>query len=169
MINRIFLIGYMGSGKTSMGKLLAENLQFTYIDMDAHIEKKYHRTVTDIFTQMGESKFREIERDCLHETADFENVVISTGGGTPCFFDNMEYMNTKGITVYLKLTPEQLVVRLENSRKGKRPLLADRKGNDLLKFIEQGLNAREPFYNRAQRMISGTDEEMVREIISFKI
>ncbi len=169
MVNRIFLIGYMGSGKTSMGKLLAESLHFTFEDMDARIEKKYHRTVSEIFNQMGESKFREIERDCLHETADFENVVISTGGGTPCFFDNMEYMNAKGITVYLRLTAEQLATRLENSRKGKRPLLADRKGDELLRFIQQGLNAREPFYNKAQRIVSGTDEEMVSKIISFSI
>lgn len=163
-MDRIFLIGYMGSGKTSMGKLLAENLQFTFVDMDAHIEKKYHRTVSEIFTQMGEEKFREIERECLHEIADFEKTVISTGGGTPCFFDNMEYMNNRGLTVYLKLTPDQLVIRLETSRKGKRPLLADRKGEELKIFIEQGLKSREPFYNRAQKIVSGTDEEMVQKI-----
>ena len=163
-MDRIFLIGYMGSGKTSMGKLLAENLQFSFIDMDVHIEKKYHRTVSEIFTQMGEAKFREIERECLHEVADFEKTVISTGGGTPCFFDNMDHMNSRGMTVYLRLTPEQLAVRLENSRKGKRPLLADRKGEELRQFIENGLKTREPFYNCAQKIISGTDEEMVEKI-----
>ncbi|MCE5331904.1 MAG: shikimate kinase [Bacteroidales bacterium] len=163
-MERIFLIGYMGSGKTCMGKMLAQQLNYVFVDMDAQIEKKYHKAVSQIFAEMGEDKFREIERECLHEVADFERTVISTGGGAPCFFDNMDYMNSQGFTVYLKLTPEQLVTRLELSRAGKRPLLGNRKGEDLRLFIEEGLVAREPFYSQAQLIVSGTDEEMMKQV-----
>lgn len=154
----------MGSGKTYLGKMLAQQLDYVFVDMDALIEKKYHKAVSQIFAEMGEDKFREIERECLHEVADFEKTVISTGGGTPCFFDNMDYMNSHGFTVYLKLSPEQLVTRLESSRAGKRPLLGNRKGEDLRLFIEEGLVAREPFYSQAQLIVSGTDEEMMKQV-----
>ncbi len=154
----------MGSGKTYMGKMLAQQLDYVFVDMDALIEKKYHKAVSQIFAEMGEDKFREIERECLHEVADFEKTVISTGGGAPCFFDNMDYMNSHGFTVYLKLSPEQLVTRLESSRAGKRPLLGNRKGEDLRLFIEEGLVAREPFYSQAQLIVSGTDEEMMKQV-----
>ncbi len=163
-MERIFLIGYMGSGKTYMGKMLAQQLDYVFVDMDALIEKKYHKAVSQIFAEMGEDKFREIERECLHEVADFEKTVISTGGGAPCFSDNMDYMNSHGFTVYLKLSPEQLVTRLESSRAGKRPLLGNRKGEDLRLFIEEGLVAREPFYSQAQLIVSGTDEEMMKQV-----
>ncbi|MGB4415147.1 MAG: shikimate kinase [Paludibacter sp.] len=163
-MERIFLIGYMGSGKTYLGKMLAQQLDYVFVDMDALIEKKYHKAVSQIFAEMGEDKFREIERECLHEVADFEKTVISTGGGAPCFFDNMDYMNSHGFTVYLKLSPEQLVTRLESSRAGKRPLLGNRKGEDLRLFIEEGLVAREPFYSQAQLIVSGTDEEMMKQV-----
>lgn len=154
----------MGSGKTYLGKMLAQQLDYVFVDMDALIEKKYHKAVSQIFAEMGEDKFREIERECLHEVADFEKTVISTGGGAPCFFDNMDYMNSHGFTVYLKLSPEQLVTRLESSRAGKRPLLGNRKGEDLRLFIEEGLVAREPFYSQAQLIVSGTDEEMMKQV-----
>ena len=147
-----------------MGKILAQQLGFAFVDMDAHIEEKYHKSVSQIFAEMGEAQFRLIERDCLHEVAEFEKTVISTGGGVPCFFDNMEYMNERGLTIYLQLTPEQLAVRLASSRIGKRPLLGDRKGEELRLFIEQGLGIRSPFYEKAQRIVSGTDEEIIAQI-----
>jgi shikimate kinase len=98
-MERVFLVGYMGSGKTSMGKILAHQLGFAFVDMDAHIEEKYHKSVSQIFAEMGETQFRLIERDCLHEVAEFEKTVISTGGGVPCFFDNMEYMTERKVPV----------------------------------------------------------------------
>jgi len=167
-MNRFFLVGYMGSGKTSMGKLLADKLGYTFVDMDARIEEKYLKTVSDIFAEMGQDKFREMERDCLHEVATFENVVISTGGGAPCFFDNMDYMNHHGITVYLNLSIPQLVERLSSSRPGKRPLIDGLKGEYLEQFIVDALAIRQPFYSKAQIHISGTDEEMVEKITSIK-
>ena len=166
-MERIFLIGYMGSGKTTMGKMLAQKMNFVFVDMDAMIEEKYHKTVSQIFAEMGQDKFREIERQCLHEAAEFQNTVIATGGGAPCFFDNMEFMNSKGLTVYLKMTPQQLATRLESSKAGKRPLLADRKGEELRKFIQEGLEMRELFYEKAQIKITGTDDEMLEKVLSL--
>lgn len=164
IMKRIFLIGYMGSGKTSMGVKLAEILGFQFVDMDHHIEEKYLKSVSQIFAELGQDEFREIERKCLHEVAEFEDSVIATGGGAPCFFDNMEYMNQHGLTIYIQLSVEQLAVRLETSRAGKRPLLANRKGEDLRKFIEDGLTMREKFYSQAMYSVSGTDEEMLQKI-----
>lgn len=166
-MNRVFLIGYMGSGKTTMGKLLAPMLEYEFVDMDAYIEEKYHKSVTQIFADEGEEKFRQIERQCLHEIAEFEKVVIATGGGAPCFFDNMEFMNQQGMTVYIKMTAEQLSARLETSRPGKRPLIEGKKGEELRAFIQAGLAKREPFYDLAKIYVTGTDDDMATQIKSF--
>ncbi len=163
-MNRIFLIGYMGSGKTTIGKLLAERLNYTFVDMDTHIEEKYFKSVSQIFAELGERQFRLLEQQCLHEVSEFENVVIATGGGAPCFFDNMEYMNSHGITVYINITVEQLAIRLENSRTNKRPLLANRKGEELNTFIAEGLAKRESFYKKAYLSATGSDEEILNQI-----
>ena len=164
LMKRIFLIGYMGSGKTSMGIKLAENLGLTFVDMDHHIEEKYHKTVSQIFAESGQDAFRKLEQNCLHEVAEFENCVIATGGGAPCFFDNMEFMNTHGLTVYLSLSAEQLATRLELSRAGKRPLIANKQGDELRQFIGEGLSAREAFYKQAKVSVSGSDEEILTNI-----
>ncbi|OJV38352.1 MAG: shikimate kinase [Bacteroidales bacterium 36-12] len=163
-MSRIFLIGYMGSGKSAMGKLLADKLGLTFIDLDAYIENKYRRTIANIFADEGETAFREMEKNCLHEVSDFEDVVIATGGGAPCFFDNMEHMNSCGETIYLRLTPEHLVQRLSSSKAGVRPLLQNKKGNELLQQITELLKIREPFYMQAQLIIEGSDEEIERQI-----
>ncbi len=127
-MNRIFLIGYMGSGKTTVGQLLAEKLGYTFLDMDTYIEGKMFKSVSQIFAELGEEQFRLLEQRSLHEIGEIENVVIATGGGAPCFYDNMEYMNRMGTTIYLKLSPVELSERLETFRTNKRPLLANRKG-----------------------------------------
>lgn len=163
-MKRIFLIGYMGSGKTSMGIKLAENLGLTFVDMDHHIEEKYHKTVSQIFEESGQDAFRKMEQNCLHEVAEFENCVIATGGGAPCFFDNMTFMNVHGLTVYLNLSPDQLAERLEMSRAGKRPLIANKKGSELRQFIADGLSVREAFYKQARVSVSGTDDEILANI-----
>ena len=105
---RIIIVGYMGSGKTTVGKALAQDLNLTFYDLDWYIESRMHKTVPQIFAEKGEEGFRKIEHNMLHEVAEFEDVIISCGGGTPCFFDNMDYMNGQGDTVYLKATPEVL-------------------------------------------------------------
>ena len=147
--------------------MLAQKINYVFVDMDVMIEEKYHKTVSQIFAEMGQEQFREIERMCLHEVAEFQNTIIATGGGAPCFFDNMEFMNSKGLTVYLKMTPDQLATRLESSKAGKRPLLADRKGEELRKFIQEGLETRELFYEKARIKITGTDDEMLEKVLNL--
>ncbi|MDD3321026.1 MAG: shikimate kinase [Paludibacter sp.] len=164
-MNRIFLIGYMGSGKSTIGKLLAAKLNYSFVDMDAYIEEKQFKSVSQIFAEKGENEFRLLEQKCLHEVAEFEDVIISTGGGAPCFFDNMEYMKLRGLTVYLNLTANELKDRLESSKANKRPLLANRKGDELLKFISEGLSKREPFYLQAEVHIKNNSEEKIVEKI----
>jgi len=166
-MTRIFLIGYMGSGKTTIGKLLAAKMGYNFVDMDKHIEEKTFKSVSQIFAEQGENEFRQLEKECLHEIGEFERVIISTGGGVPCFFDNMEYMNNRGITIYLKLTPAQLANRLETSKANKRPLLAERKGDELIRFIADTLEVREPFYNRAAFHTNGTIDEIVSQIYNY--
>jgi len=163
-MNRIFLIGYMGSGKTTVGQLLATQLGYSFIDMDNHIEGKLFKSVSQIFAELGEDQFRLLEKQCLHEVAEFDQVVISTGGGVPCFFDNMKYMNKQGVTVYLKLSSADLAERLEQSHANKRPLLANRKGEELLHFISEELAKREPFYSQAAFSVSGEIESTVSQI-----
>lgn len=155
-MNRIFITGYMGSGKSTIGKMLSTKLGFTFIDLDIYIETKYHKTISQIFSENGEEKFRQIEQRCLHEVAEFENSVIATGGGTPCFFDNIEFMNSCGKTFYIQLTAQLLTNRLESSLYGKRPLLSDKKGTELYKLIVDGLNKRNPFYLKSKYIVDGS-------------
>ncbi|MEG1543164.1 MAG: shikimate kinase [Tannerellaceae bacterium] len=147
-MKRIFLIGYMGAGKTTVGKDLSKRMGLSFIDLDCEIESRYHRTVRQLFVERGEEAFREIERRMLHEVAMFEDVLVSTGGGAPCFFDNMEYMNANGTTVYLKVSVEELVKRLEISKQT-RPVLKGRSGEELKAFVAKNLELRTSFYNRA--------------------
>ena len=149
---RIILIGYMGAGKTTIGKALAKALGVTFYDLDWYIETRMRRTVKQIFDSEGEEGFRRIEHNMLHEVAEFENVVLSCGGGTPCFFDNMEYMNATGRTFYLKATPDTIINHLKMSR-GDRPLLKDKSPEELRTFITEQLAAREQWYAQAQETV----------------
>ena len=163
---RIFLTGYMGAGKTTLGKAFARKLNIPFIDLDWYIEERFHKTVGELFTERGEAGFREIERNMLHEVAEFENVVISTGGGAPCFFDNMEFMNGAGQTVYLKVSVEELAKRLELC-KSTRPILKGRSGDELKAFIAESLEKREPFYSKASIVFDA--EEMMTDQDVYKI
>ena len=138
----------MGAGKTTAGRELAKKMGLDFIDLDHFIQARYQKTVGQLFQESGEEGFRNIERNILHEVGEFEDVVISAGGGTPCFFDNMEYMNTVGTTVYLKASPEALSARL-NTCKDKRPLIKDKNEEELYTFVCETLNKREPFYMQA--------------------
>ena len=121
-MTRIFLTGYMGAGKTTLGKAYARALGLEFIDLDWYIESRYHRTISQLFAEQGEEKFRQIERNMLREAGEFENVVLSTGGGTPCFFDNMAYMKEQGQTVFLDVPVEVLFRRLRVAKQ-QRPIL----------------------------------------------
>lgn len=148
-MTRIFLIGYMGVGKTTAGRELAKLLNLEFVDLDHFIQNRYNKTIGQLFEEFGEDGFREIENKVLKEVAQFENVVISTGGGAPCFYDNMEVMNHAGITVYMKASPELLSERL-NLCKEKRPLIKDKSEEELLLFVTNNLNHREVHYSQAQ-------------------
>ena len=148
-MTRIILVGYMGAGKTTIGKALSQELGIVFYDLDWYIENRMRKTVTQIFAEKGEEGFRLIEHNMLHEIAEFENVIISCGGGTPCFFDNMDYLNEQGQVIYLKATPEVLYKHLLMS-KGERPLLKGKNPEELITFIREQLEKREIFYNKAR-------------------
>ena len=148
----IIIIGYMGAGKTTVGKALAKELGVMFYDLDWYIESRMHKTVKQIFDEMGEEGFRHIEHNMLHEVAEFENVVVSCGGGTPCFYDNMDYMNQAGETIYLKASPETLHAHLKMG-KGVRPLLLNKTPEEVDVFIREQLKQREPFYEKAKHII----------------
>lgn len=149
---RIILIGFMGAGKTTVGKALAAELGVPFYDLDWFITTRYRRSVSEIFAERGEEGFRDLERRMLHETAEFEDIVLSCGGGTPCFFDNMEYMNSLADTIYLKATPEVLAVHLRMG-KGKRPLLEGKSPTELEEYVREMLQNREPYYTQAKHTI----------------
>ena len=148
-MTRIILIGYMGAGKTTLGRALASKLGITFIDLDNYIEQRFRKNITQIFAEKGEDGFREIERRMLHEVAEFEDVIISTGGGTPCFFDNIDFMNSMGLTVHLQVPLDRLHTRLSIARR-QRPLIREKNDEELLEFITEQLAKREPFYSKAQ-------------------
>ena len=166
-MKRIFLIGYMGSGKTTLGKAYARAMQLQFIDLDWYIEERFHKTVQELFEERKEDGFREIERNMLHEVAEFEDVIIACGGGTPCFFDNMEYMNGKGETVFLDASPEVLFRRLKIA-KSKRPLLMDKSDEELMDVMQNALRVRIPFYSQAKYVFNAESLED-REQISCSV
>ena len=151
---RIFLIGYMGAGKTTLGKAFARAMGLTFVDLDWYIEERYHKTVSQIFAERGEDGFRELEKRMLHEASDFEDVVISVGGGTPCFFDNMDYMNQVGETVFLDVDNQVLFRRLKVAKQ-QRPLLANKTDEELMAFIQEALEKRLPHYTKAKYVFNG--------------
>ena len=151
-MKRIFIIGYMGAGKTTVGKALAKELNIEFYDLDWYIEARMRKTVKQIFDEQGEEGFRRIENNMLHEVGEFENVIISCGGGTPCFFDNMDFMNKQGETVYLKATPEVLYGHLKMG-KTIRPLLLNKTPEEVQVFIKEQLQKREAFYTKAKHTL----------------
>ena len=155
---RIFLTGYMGAGKTTLGKAFARQMNIPFVDLDWYIEERFHKTVGELFTERGETGFRELERNMLHEVAEFENVVISTGGGAPCFFDNMEFMNRTGKTVFLDVHPDVLFRRLRVAKQ-QRPILQGKQDDELKEFIIRALEKRTPFYSQAQYVFNADELE----------
>jgi shikimate kinase len=152
----IYIIGFMGSGKSTAGKKLASALEWTFIDLDRKIEERAGKTIPQIFSQDGEDHFRTIEADVLKSMESLSETVVSTGGGTPCHGDNMDFMLGTGITIYLKMTAAHLTQRLLNSS-GERPLLKNVPDDKLIFFIEEKLAYREKWYSRANITIEGTD------------
>lgn len=148
---KVFLIGFMGSGKSTVGKVSAKKLGLKFLDLDSFIEEQEGKSIREIFSFYGEEKFRLLEKEALAKVSAFEDdLLIATGGGCPCFFDNMELMNQIGLTVYLKISLGRLVSRLKNGM-DERPLLNE--VSDLYEFISAKLEEREPFYSKAQLIL----------------
>lgn len=166
----------MGSGKTTVGRQLALSLGLSFYDLDWYIEMRFRRTIEQIFKEKGEEGFRTIEFNMLREVAEFEDIVLSCGGGTPCFGDNMDYINSKGETIYLQAAPEVLAAHL---RMGKvvRPLIQGKNDEELLQYIRQSLAEREPYYLQAKHTLDvslldnhdkiKTTVELLREILGL--
>ena len=150
----VYLIGFMGSGKARYGKRLAEEMQFNFVDTDILIEQKEKLEITEIFKTKGEDYFRKIERKSLLEAVEFNDVVISAGGGTPCFFDNMQIMNNSGLTIYIRQGANCLYHRLNRSKKF-RPLVQNMTHFQLIEYLETILEKRKPFYEQAKYNILG--------------
>lgn len=167
-MTRLILIGFMGSGKTTLGRALAKELGLTFIDLDNYIELRRCKSINRIFEESGEDGFRTIERNLLHEVCEFENVVISAGGGTPCFFDNIDYMNAQGTAIYLQVSNERLLERLRIA-KSRRPLLKDKNDEEIKAFIEEQLARREKYYLQADYTFASDrleDKEQIAESVA---
>lgn len=145
----IFIVGMPACGKSTFGRALARALGRHYIDLDTYIENRFHTSVREIFAVRGEAEFRRLEATMLRETAELENVVVATGGGTPCHAANMEYMNRSGTTVWLQASIERLEQRIRQNPL-KRPLLAGLHGQMLHTRLKSMLTEREPHYAQAQ-------------------
>jgi len=156
---KIFLIGFMGSGKSTTGKRLASQLKWSFVDLDEKIESMEGMNIPAIFSLKGESFFRKLESEALRELQSESRIVISTGGGTPCFGDNMEFMLESGLTIYLRMTPSGLKRRLVRSSEG-RPLLKDIDKGDLDQFIAGKLADREKWYSRAEITIDVPNSDL---------
>lgn len=169
---RVYLIGFMGSGKSTLGRVLAQKLGYEHIDLDRCVEAYALATIPEIFARDGgEAQFRSYESQCLQVcTAENDNVVISTGGGTPCFGGNMDLMCGSGLTIYLKLEPKMLAARLAVS-KTKRPLLAGKNEEQIEQFIIESLAAREVYYNRSSIIFANPSRDVSRlyELVKYEI
>lgn len=144
----VFLIGYMGCGKSSLGRKIAARTGFDFIDMDRQIEQRYGTSVSEIFAAKGQAWFRDEERQTLLEFEDLSaDTIVATGGGAPCFGDNMQTMKRIGKTVYLKMSPEKIVGRLSPRGREKRPIIRGMNDEQLLCFIKENLPQREQYYN----------------------
>lgn len=149
----------MGSGKSTLGRKLAKKLNYPIIDSDSEIEKIESRSIQEIFTTNGEEYFRKIERDFILNLNSQNHFVLSTGGGLPCFNDNMELLNQMGDTFYLKLNPFELTKRLLNS-KTQRPLIVGKNEEELYQYIKSTLKERLPFYEKAKYSVGGKQQNV---------
>lgn len=162
---RIYLIGMPASGKTTFGKQLAESLSYQFVDMDDELVKVEGKSIPQIFTEHGEAYFRALEQRILHELLP-DQTVISTGGGAPCFFDNMEFIEQHGISIFLDVSVETLQTRAL-AQDGTRPLLSGKVGNDLLQELNAKRQKRLPFYEQATIILK--ENEIQLELLLSKL
>ena len=164
MMKPVFLIGYMGCGKTTLGDALARLMGVQYIDLDDYIEARQKKKITEIFDEMGENRFRELETEALLDVARMTDVIVGCGGGTPCHGDNMALMNRVGTTVWLTTSPERITARLIlPDQKSKRPKIACLPDKAILDIVKKELNDRSSFYSQAQLQFDSTDIETAED------
>lgn len=159
----IYLIGYMASGKTTFGTALSETTGLPFIDLDQYIEEKQGITIRQIFELHGEAEFRRIEREALRETAGMTDAIIACGGGTPCYFDNIDFMKEHGTVIWMQATDECLLRRLAISR-DKRPLTAGKSDDEIRELIASHLSKRLPHYSKAHIVWDGDTLENLEQI-----
>ena len=165
-MDRIYIVGYMGAGKTTTARRLAQRMGWEVVDTDALFEEKYKISVNDFFNKYDEPLYRKLESEVLKATESLEHVVISTGGGTACYFDNMEWMNQHGLTVFMRISPQAAVDRVIHSRH-KRPLAEGKSEEELTEFVNQHYASRMPFYEQAQITVKSEDfdlEDAIKKI-----
>lgn len=146
----------MGCGKSTLGRKLATILNLPFIDLDTFLEEKYFRTIPQIFAEEGEAAFRLKEQKVLHEVSAFDNVIVATGGGAPCFFNNIEVMNNSGFCIFLDVETGSLVNRLTNA-KTERPIIKGKSPDELHDFVEGMMLKRRPFYEKARFVLKGSE------------
>lgn len=163
---RIYLIGYMGSGKTTIGRRLASRLDYKFLDLDNYIEEENHMSINAIFDRHGEMHFRDLERVALFETFRMSKVVVACGGGTPCFFDNIQQILKNGLSIYIQLPVGALADRLIHA-KNTRPLIKN--NPDLKTYISEMLETRQVYYNQAHIIVDGlnTNIENLIQLIHY--
>ena len=164
----VYLVGFMGSGKSTLGKKMANSLGFTRIDLDEVIETKTALPIKNIFTFWGEDKFRNIESECLKELNAEEGMVVSCGGGTACFHNNMDWMKNRGITVFIDLSLSHIISRLILNPK-KRPLLVEKTEDEIKIFVEELYQKRIPFYQMAQLRFNPMEDDYDEFIQKIKL
>ena len=155
-MDRIYIVGYMGAGKTTAARRLAQRMGWEVVDTDALFEEKYKISVNDFFNKYDEPLYRKLESEVLKATESLDHVVVSTGGGTACFFDNMDWMNQHGLTVFLRISPQAAVDRVIHSRH-KRPLVEGKSEEELTEFVNQHYASRLPFYEQARITVKSED------------
>lgn len=164
---KFFLIGFMGSGKTYVGKRIAKELDLPFYDLDEYIQEKEGKSINEIFEKKGEEYFRQIERMCLRDTGIIGDAVVACGGGTPCYFDNLEWINETGTSIYLQ-TPVNILVNRLLHEQSKRPLIAGKSKAELEEFITEKMKDRTPYYLKADIVYHqhNEDDDVVGEILS---
>lgn len=166
-MDRIYIVGYMGAGKTTAARRLAQRMGWEVVDTDALFEEKYKISVNDFFNKYDEPLYRKLESEVLKATESLDHVVVSTGGGTACFFDNMDWMNQHGLTVFLRISPQAAVDRVIHSRH-KRPLVEGKSEEELTEFVSQHYASRLPFYEQARITAKSEDFDIERLMEAIK-
>ena len=164
-MKRVILVGFMGAGKTTLGKKIARKMHITFVDSDREIELRFQKSIGDIFTEHGESYFRSLETEFIESMMEQDDFVLATGGGMPCFGRNMERLNELGTTFYLERAPKELAHRLYSAKK-RRPLIEGLTEDELLRFIEERLSVREEYYRKSNVTLS-REEQTAEAIAEF--